>query len=212
MTVLWGSLAAIFTGWPFCSLLFLPYGSYFLIVKKPSVSLKLIYCIQSALILCSILLTCSVIDFHMYGKTTSPLWNILQYNAIGGKGDELYGVEPAAYYIRNLFLTMGIAWPLASVAPILILCSLLLKIKSQKEFQNEMHQLVLCAPVILWLALLFRRPHKVSPRACYVYKYTYLYVYIMLILILGRAVYVSHLSSARVALLILCRVYDLIDY
>jgi hypothetical protein len=57
---------------------------------------------------------------------TSPTLNILLYNAIGGSGDELYGIEPASYYVKNLLLNMGVAWPLVLLSPLvyIVSCSL----------------------------------------------------------------------------------------
>ena len=96
----------------------------------------------------------------MYGRRTFPPLNILRYNSLGGRGDELYGVEPAGYYLRNLFLTLGLCWPLGAAAPLLIVRSLLNK-KQGSSSRREALKLVLCTPVILWLLLLFPRPHKV---------------------------------------------------
>lgn len=38
-----------------------------------------------------------------------------------GRGDELYGVEPASYYLKNLFLNTSLAFPLAVALPFLAL-------------------------------------------------------------------------------------------
>lgn len=49
---------------------------------------------------------------------------IRQYNVLDageGRGDELYGVEPASYYVKNLFLNTSVAFPLALVLPLLAL-------------------------------------------------------------------------------------------
>lgn len=47
-----------------------------------------------------------------------------QYNVLDageGRGDELYGVEPASFYVKNLFLNTSIAFPLAVALPFLAL-------------------------------------------------------------------------------------------
>lgn len=47
-----------------------------------------------------------------------------QYNVLDageGRGDELYGVEPVSYYVKNLFLNTSIAFPLALALPLLAL-------------------------------------------------------------------------------------------
>jgi alpha-1,2-mannosyltransferase len=112
------------------------------------------------LTLIGILWLCTAIDFGFYNKSTSPPLNILLYNAIGGKGDELYGTEPASYYLRNLLLTLGLCWPLGAAAPILVLRNALHKYTCKQSLHREVLQLVVCAPVLLWMLLLFRRPHK----------------------------------------------------
>ena len=57
-----------------------------------------------------------------------PTFNIFIYNVFGSKsnnasksGDQLYGVEPSRYYVRNLLLTMGPAWILVIIAPIILI-------------------------------------------------------------------------------------------
>ena len=157
MMVFWGSLAAIWTGWPFCCLLFLPYGIDALLHSR-TLRIAFFFCLQSLLVLITVLLACTLIDDLAYRRVTSPPLNILLYNAIGGRGDELYGVEPAAYYIRNLFLTMGLCWPLAAAAPLLMLHQIISKTK-ESIFRRS--TVVISSSFILWLVVLFRRPHKV---------------------------------------------------
>lgn len=47
----------------------------------------------------------------------SSKYNVL--DAGEGRGDELYGVEPASYYVKNLFLNTSVAFPLAVALPLL---------------------------------------------------------------------------------------------
>mmetsp|Transcript_4555 Transcript_4555/g.12676 ORF Transcript_4555/g.12676 Transcript_4555/m.12676 type:complete len:595 (+) Transcript_4555:111-1895(+) len=90
------------------------------------------------------------IDKARYGRWTSATLNIFTYNAAGG-GDELYGVEPASYYVKNLLLNWNIVAPLG-------LCVLPLVIFSQKKNLNEIA--IMVAPLYLWLAITVPRPHK----------------------------------------------------
>ena len=106
-------------------------------------------------------MSCLAIDSAMYGKLTFPPLNILLYNSLGGRGDELYGVEPVSYYVKNLFLTLGLCWPLGAAAPLLVIRKLLNKARPGASARSEVLQLVCCAPVVLWIGLLFPRPHKV---------------------------------------------------
>lgn len=97
--------------------------------------------------------------FEIGTHRTFPTWNILAYNAIGGSGDELYGVEPMSYYIRNLTLNMSISWPLAVAAPILWFRESMYSPGSISE--KTVRTGVLILPSVLWLGILFSRPHKV---------------------------------------------------
>ena len=100
--------------------------------------------------------------FAIGSRRTFPTWNILAYNAIGGSGDELYGVEPVSYYIRNLTLNMSIAWPLAVAAPILWLRETIYTLGHISE--KTVRTGILMLPSVLWLGVLFSRPHKVPYR------------------------------------------------
>ena len=84
-----------------------------------------LYCagLCCAVLYCTVLY-CTVLLLYLCFRT-SPTLNILLYNAIGGSGDELYGIEPASYYIRNLLLTLGLASICSSLAPIAVLADVL---------------------------------------------------------------------------------------
>ena len=90
---------------------------------------------------------------------TWPTLNILVYNAIGGSGDELYGVEPASYYVRNLILNMGVCIPSAVLGGAVLVLRLLISGCDRGEAWVNV-TVLMCAA--LWLAVLFSRPHKVS--------------------------------------------------
>lgn len=106
--------------------------------------------------------------------------NIFMYNAFprpGGGSDELYGVEPASYYIKNLILNLGLAWPLFTALPVTTTaCRTLAAVQNKmdakkskfEEIVNEVvpsvdaRIYVIALSASLWLVTLFRRPHKVS--------------------------------------------------
>lgn len=166
MAIFFGCIAVLATGWPFVAVLFIPLGLH-MIVTAAAASGVLGICrliTMGVFILCVVGGFSTTIDIYMYGKVTSPSLNILLYNALGGTGDELYGVEPASYYVRNLFLNMGLAWPLALAAPLLLLKKFLesysAATSASRLIDSEVRGAVLCAPAIIWLGLLFRRPHK----------------------------------------------------
>jgi alpha-1,2-mannosyltransferase len=96
---------------------------------------------------------------------TSPTLNILLYNAIGGSGDELYGIEPASYYVKNLLLNMGVAWPLVLLSPLvyIVSCSLRWSVGANASTVDAVVRgAVLHVQALIWLAVLFSRPHKVT--------------------------------------------------
>lgn len=92
---------------------------------------------------------------------TSPTMNILLYNA-GGNGDNLYGIEPASYYIKNLILNLGLSFLIFLLYPLIFVFKLFKLMTSQKHNLNDyIIKLTVPASVYLWLGLLFSRPHKV---------------------------------------------------
>lgn len=94
---------------------------------------------------------------------TLPTLNIFLYNAIGSaNGDELYGVEPASYYFKNLFLNTGVAWPLMLCCP--IVSALDFVITKRRDLDGYFLTILLSAA--LWLGVLFSRPHKVRYLYC----------------------------------------------
>lgn len=141
------------------------------------------------------LLLLLLIFLYLFLNSTFPPLNILLYNAITGNGDELYGIEPLSYYVKNLLLTMGVAFPFACVECFLYLTELFRYIVGSSKslsYDRLLAKSALCLPVMLWMGLLFSRPHKVT---------SYLFpVFISLTqrsirFDSGRAFYVSHLSS-----------------
>jgi hypothetical protein len=96
-------------------------------------------------------------------QRTFPPLNIALYNAFGGTGDELYGIEPASYYLMNLTLMLGpITFPLAALGSVLILLAYLFP-RLTGGIAVPYRLLVFLSPAMVWLAIMFSRPHKVSP-------------------------------------------------
>jgi alpha-1,2-mannosyltransferase len=107
--------------------------------------------------------------------------NILLYNAIGGSGDELYGVEPATYYLLNLTLNAGLAWPLALLSPLAVLvrciqtggCPIPLGqggVVDPEGLKRLFDGLVVLTQAGIWLGILFSRPHKVCVLLHFMYE------------------------------------------
>lgn len=139
-------MATLAIGWPFGVLMFVPIGlvvtwrerSY--LVSFLGKVLFLTACIQGAVL---------VIDREQYGKWVSPTWNILMYNAKGG-GDELYGIEPPSYYVKNLALNFNYVAAAAILAlPVVVMMR-----------RDVPSLLVILLPMYAWLGVVFPRPHK----------------------------------------------------
>ena len=96
-------LATLWPGWPFVGVLFVPLAVDVLL--KDGLREALLLGVASGLF---VLIPCAAFDAKAYGRATSPLWNVITYNAVGG-GDELYGVAPWTYYAKNLGLNAGVA-------------------------------------------------------------------------------------------------------
>ncbi|KAL6304798.1 asparagine-linked glycosylation 9 protein isoform a [Sparassis latifolia] len=58
------------------------------------------------------------LDTLFYGKLTLVPWNIVKYNVFpdSQSGPDLYGTEPASYYLSNLLLNFNVLVPLAIAA------------------------------------------------------------------------------------------------
>ena len=96
---------------------------------------------------------------------TFPPLNIALYNVLNGSGDELYGIEPPMYYVKNLLLMVGLAtFPLAIASPVLLLIRqfcITLK-RNPNVDSNGGIAWVLYLTAFIWMSLLFSRPHKVA--------------------------------------------------
>ena len=92
-----------------------------------------------------------LVDYYYYGgKLTVSSWNIFAYNALG-TGDELYGTEPAAYYVKNLFVNFN------GVACLMLLSFPLLAMRMPRNAGVAALHL---SPLLLWFLVMFPRPHK----------------------------------------------------
>jgi len=158
--IAWGCVAVLLTGWPYVGMVFLPMGLHILhgAARDRGALGAARLAVSVVLLAASAALVAALVDRHYYGAWTFPSLNALRYNA-SGSGDNLYGVEPAGYYVRNLFLTMGLAWPLGCVAPVLLLRACLQE-QQARHAARTARSAVLAASALVWLALLFSRPHK----------------------------------------------------
>ena len=176
--IIFGSIAVLCTGWPFVGLILGCLGIEMILgIVQSSSSFKqgllsIISLVSQGFCVVAVLVALSTaIDRYFYGKWTSPTLNILLYNAISSEhGDELYGVEPASYYIKNLFLNTGLSFILATMAPLIYAVKWLaldrlcvepdpLRLRSVTQFQlNKLVTLHLM--LYVWVLVLLLRPHK----------------------------------------------------
>mmetsp|Transcript_16061 Transcript_16061/g.26944 ORF Transcript_16061/g.26944 Transcript_16061/m.26944 type:complete len:446 (+) Transcript_16061:744-2081(+) len=99
------------------------------------------------------------VDSALYGQLTFPPLNIALYNALHGSGDELYGVEPTSYYLKNLLLMVGlVAAPIAAASPAALMARLLLLGGRGAHIEGKV--LTICVAMYVWVLLLMSRPHK----------------------------------------------------
>ena len=126
----------------------------------------------------------TAVDYHYYGKVISPTWNIFVYNTgLGGDGinrDELYGVDDCMYYIKNLILNWnGVAVMGMCAIPVLLgsmmfsnsnasaswRASANASVSAQKKdgcvySYSKGNMVVILLPAVLWIGIVFSRPHK----------------------------------------------------
>ncbi|CAJ1957975.1 unnamed protein product [Cylindrotheca closterium] len=140
-------LATLAIGWPFGVLMFVPIGVAILVRERNNLT-KFIS--KIVLITAVIQATVMLIDYQQYQKLVSPVWNILIYNTKAG-GDELYGVEPWTYYIKNLLLNFNyVLIGVTGVLPLFVL----------KQDRRMQQLLILLLPMYAWLLVVAPRPHK----------------------------------------------------
>jgi alpha-1,2-mannosyltransferase len=148
-------VATLSVGWPFGVIVFVPMGLHILIRSTTTTTQVMKILSWTALWTVAVQATVMLIDYHHYEKQwLSPTLNILVYNAKEG-GDELYGVEPASYYIKNLLLNFSYTALLGLIS---------LPVASIMRFVGKPWQVPLVVscvgPLYLWLSTVLRRPHK----------------------------------------------------
>ena len=138
-------IATLWPGWPFVGVYFLPFLVRTLLNEKFFDILAI--GIQAGFLT---LLPVLCIDATFYGALTLPLLKVFLYNA--AQNDDLYGVEPLSFYLKNLLLNVSLM-PLTFLlaTPFFLLATPFIL---QKD-------LLWCAlPSFLWLLVLCSRPHK----------------------------------------------------
>jgi len=174
-TMAYGVVATLAVGWPFGAILFVPMGLHILVDTYHAMPGKttLSTMISSTFLwLVGIQGIVMTEDYKQYGTWVSPIYNILNYNVLNGGGDELYGVEPLSYYIKNLCLNFNYVALLAICFP--AFSSLLVmedttsttsttttkQQQARLQKRNEVTLRILLSPLFLWFVVVLPRPHK----------------------------------------------------
>lgn len=152
--------ATLWPGWPFVAVVFLPLFVDVLCreVGERGAARGLREVLSSGLVAgAAVGVPVAAFDALVYGRLTSPLYNVFAYNA-GAGGDELYGVEPWTYYAKNLALNAAVPAALAALLP----AALVLRkvVGAADPRRPAVAALAHAAPAAIWLAVLFARPHK----------------------------------------------------
>ena len=138
------------SGWPFGVVVFVPMGID--ILRRHASPIRLL--VEVAIWTTFVQAVVMVIDYPQYGKWTSPTLNIFRYNAQSG-GDELYGIEPISYYIKNLALNFNYV---ALLGPLFLPLSVYLKLRGKPPLPTPL--IVVISSIYLWLTIVVPRPHK----------------------------------------------------
>jgi len=177
-----GLVSVLVPGWPFVAVLYIPFAlsAMFDFASQKRFFRMMVWGAGAAI---SILVPVCLAENGFYKRRTVPLWNIFVYNVLAkdGRGDELYGVEPASYYIKNLFLNLNIAFPLAlGIIPMAALS----KMASKVMYSEALVRVMFVSPAFIWLALMFSKPHKEERFLYPVYPVLYLSAALVLDMVL----------------------------
>lgn len=147
-----------FVSWPFAALLGLPIAIDIVIFRR-QLRLFMDWSVASALV---ILLPQVLCDSHYYGKPVLASLNIVLYNVFTPHGPDLYGTEPAQFYLMNGFLNFNFVFLLALVAlPVLLATKYLLRGEIASHTSGfYLSETLSQAPLCLWLLVFWTRPHK----------------------------------------------------
>jgi alpha-1,2-mannosyltransferase len=165
--VIWGAVVGCTWGWIVAGLAFVPYALWILV--RGIRSRNLLGSFGTLFVSLAIALVPLVVcDRVYYGTWKASLVNFLEYNVQGGGKSDLYGVEPASYYLKNGFNQLQMALPLALALPAVMAAravgGMLLNTNQAqlKERQGISDWLVLVAlsPAFLWMVAITSLPHK----------------------------------------------------
>lgn len=150
------SIDAALSTFNFAALIFLPFAVVMF------VDLGLTVCLATGLLTSAIVAgSLFALDSYFYGVPTLSLLQFIRYNS--GQGSSLYGVEPVAYYVRNLLINFNFVLVVA-VYGIVSFGGTIIMGQDNKAFGRHRYArsmyMALGVPVPLWLAVMCALPHK----------------------------------------------------
>lgn len=146
-----------FLSWPFAALLGLPIAIDIVLMKKQW-KLFITWSIISAVTILGPQLLC---DSYYYNKPVFASLNIVWYNVFTEHGPDLYGTEPASFYLKNGLLNFNYIFVAALlVLPMQTFARLVLQGEGGPGTGIFLPDYVSQAPMYLWLLVFWTRPHK----------------------------------------------------
>ncbi|XP_052891922.1 alpha-1,2-mannosyltransferase ALG9 [Anopheles moucheti] len=143
-------------GWPFAVIVAVPFTLEQLLWKR-----QIVPFVKHALFYgCLFGIPIVLIDSLYFGTFTVAALNIIRYNVFTSHGPDLYGVEPALFYGKNLFLNHNIAFTISVTSPAVVILAAAVRVKNSKNRLSPIQALWLMMPLYLWLAVFVVQPHK----------------------------------------------------
>jgi len=143
--------------WPFTALLGLPIAVDLLLVRGQW-RVFVVWSVASAFVILGPVLVC---DSFYYGKPVFASLNIVMYNVFTEHGPDLYGTEPASFYLLNGLINFNIMFPAALVSlPFIFVASVVCGLGVLPTRGRHLHIVLAQSGLYLWLAVFWTRPHK----------------------------------------------------
>jgi len=150
-------------GWPFAAIFGIPIVLEMLFIRAKWMVFILYSSISASLLITLIYL----VDSYYYGKNVIAPLNIILYNVFSPHGPTLYGVEPASFYVKNLFLNFNILFPLAIISlPLSFFVYFKGNYKIGKDSKTDIYHcrflpiFLIYLSAFLWLLIFFKQAHK----------------------------------------------------
>ncbi|XP_067669041.1 alpha-1,2-mannosyltransferase ALG9-like [Haliotis asinina] len=169
--------ASTIIGWPFAAALGIPIAWDILLRQKDIRT----FVVWSFISLILFLLPLVQLDSFYYDKLVVAPLNILLYNVFSEHGPDLYGVEPFSFYFLNGFLNFNVIFLAALVClPVAIIVRWVVR-----SSDTYIPMWLSLAPMYIWIAIFFTRPHKEERFLFPIYPF----------FALGGAIFLDHIQK-----------------